>query len=191
MTRLPLRRRLAGVILLAALGWACWGLGNEWRIARFHAGWGAQPADRPSGWRLTSRAAGELRDFALRAAALIPPGTRVGVEADLPAGELLFLRLWLAYVMPRHDLVEATGARAQGVDYVIAVSQRPDRIGRRMLLRDPFGVLLRNLPPGRQPGPPGKVPAPAPSALPASPMPGASSVAAAPAALPAPGSSPP
>jgi hypothetical protein len=140
-------RRLALVLLLGALAWSAYGFANEWRIARFHARWGGQPADRPSGWRHTTRAAQEMLGFALRAAEVIPAGARVAVESDLPASEQLFLRLWLAYAMPRHDLAEGSG-RLAGVEYVVSVGARPDRAGRRILLREPLGAVLRNLPPG-------------------------------------------
>jgi|CXWL01.1.fsa_nt_gi hypothetical protein len=138
------RPRLA--LLLLALGWAMWGLGDELRIARILARRGAGEPERPATWRLTSTPAVELAAIAGQLGAAIAADGAADGAADRGAdtrcqvavlsglddpSQVLFLRLWLAYLLPRHDWFEARVATpANGADYVYAYRLR--------LIRDDF-----------------------------------------------------
>lgn len=144
------RRLLLGALIV----WGAWAFADGLLVA-----FREPPAPLeapPSHWSLRAPAVAELEGFAREIDRALPAGRRIAVgRRGLSPAEDFFLSLWLAYVLPRHDVLRARLRwpldradylllhRSSLDDYrpeaVEAVFARPPRL----VLEHPAGTLYR------------------------------------------------
>jgi hypothetical protein len=139
--------RPAHALLLAAVVWLAWGAARE--LEQASAALSAPPrAGDVAFWRLGSDASEPLRYFLADVDRAVPPGEVAvfsGPTGD-PAQEH-FLRLWAAYLLPRHRVIGPAHPAAATAGFVITYGLPPDparrAAGLETVIAHPYGTLYR------------------------------------------------
>lgn len=137
-----LRRAAVPLILVAALAWTGWAFGTE--LVKAWAPIPDKPAPLPQRWEPRTPAARELLSWLDEVDRTLPKGSPVAVAPrPLPGSEEFFLYLWVAYGLPRHDVVRASQAWTwKRADFVVTYRMRHGDPGWVKLLgRPPEDVL--------------------------------------------------
>lgn len=155
----PSRRvLLQRALLLGLVIWCAGALASEIRSRRDGAFSALPHVAAPRQWRLGHPYVEQVRDFARQAAEHIPPGEVVGLLATprVGPGQRPVLRMWMAYLMPAHDLrlmprfrkhVIRNLETAEAGSYLVAYRYRPVRIPRlETVWEDPLGGVYRVTP---------------------------------------------
>lgn len=141
---------MVGAIFGVAVLWSGWGLGVELLHAFLDPPAPLQAP--PSHWTLRAPAAQELESFLELVNRDLPAGRLIAVgDRGLSPSEDFFLSLWVAYHLPRHDVVRAYHrwplARADHLFlYRSSLEDFPQRAVESRFRRRP--VLLREGPAG-------------------------------------------
>jgi hypothetical protein len=119
-----MRRKAFLALTAALLAWTAFAAALEIHRTRWivvHDPWA-----QPSQWRFRSRHVDELRELLEAARRHLPAGAVVGVVDDPEASRESFFRyLWIAYLLPDHELRHAgLGDPRAGAEYWIAADGR-------------------------------------------------------------------